>query len=256
MWCHLQGKLGTKIKLLTNGLLLTSVVDHPLYLSVSHCWHWLLIAHLISDTSCWSPTLFISVLLLTPIVDHPPYLSVSYLWHSLLIIHLISVLPLTPIVDHPPYQCLHLTLIVDLLVSCLWHRLLITHLTYQRLTSDTNCWSPTLLISILPLTPIVDHPPPVTIPCPQRKMDSRKVMVVSSSTHKPVRRWLPLPGCRRHQYVLQFPCHRRQLPTARPTLPRCHPRDPCLRSLVCASPSGLQFNSVDFCHAQCSISLK
>ena len=95
-------------------------------------------------------------------------------------------------------------------------------------------------------------------------MDSRKVMVVSSSTHKPVRRWLPLPGCRqhqhmlqlpchrqqlplpgcrRHQYVLQFPCRRRQLPTARPTLPRCHPRDPCLRSLVCASPSGLQFNS-------------
>ena len=162
-------------------------------------------------------------------------------------------------------------------MSCLWHRLLITHLTYQRLTSDTNCWSPTLLISVLPLTPIVDHPPSVTIPCPQRKMDSRKVMVVSSSTHKPVRRWLPLPGCRqhqhmlqlpchrqqlplpgcrRHQYVLQFPCRRRQLPTARPTLPRCHPRDPCLRSLVCASPSGLQFNSVDFYNTQCSISLK
>ena len=162
-WCHLQGKLGTKINLLTNGLLLTSVVVHPLYLSVSYRWHWLLIIHLIS------------VLSLTLIADHPLYLSVSYFWHQLLITHLTyhcltsdtfcwsSTLSLSYlwhwllIIDL--ISVLPLTRIVDLLVSCLWHRLLITHLTYQRLTSDTNCWSPTLLISVLPLTPIVDHPP-------------------------------------------------------------------------------------------------
>ena len=52
----------------------------------------------------------------------------------------------------------------------------------------------------------------MTIPCPQRKMDSRKVMVVSSSTLKAVRRRLPLPCCRQHQHMVQLHCHRRQLP--------------------------------------------